>query len=118
MGNNTSLSISPTSSFSSSHSFSSSSSSTLKSKLKSLSLSKSKKQQQQQQQQQQQPVTVSYPQPVYSSITDEKLKLLRPKTFDDVQEVSHYIYQFLWQSNFSAPVEEKLTSGARVLDVG
>ncbi|CAG8451729.1 445_t:CDS:2 [Paraglomus occultum] len=33
-------------------------------------------------------------------------------------QVGHYLYQFLWQSHFSAPVEEKLISGGRVLDVG
>ncbi|CAG8514754.1 4555_t:CDS:2 [Acaulospora morrowiae] len=36
----------------------------------------------------------------------------------DRQTMQHFIYRHLWEGNFSAPVNEILTDGARILDVG
>ena len=31
---------------------------------------------------------------------------------------NHYFFKYIWQNNFSAPIEHKLKENARVLDVG
>ncbi|RIA84882.1 S-adenosyl-L-methionine-dependent methyltransferase [Glomus cerebriforme] len=58
-----------------------------------------------------------------------------PKTYDDILKRSkyqlpsenehidriqlrHLIFRYVWQGNFSSPVEEKLKDGAKILDVG
>lgn len=43
-----------------------------------------------------------------------------PSDNDEVDRltVQHYIFQHIWESNFSSPVKDLLKSGAKVLDVG
>jgi hypothetical protein len=62
-------------------------------------------------------------------------RLIDPKAYDDIIKNSRYqlpsenehidriqlrhlIFRYVWQGNFSSPVEEKLKHGAKVLDVG
>ncbi|CAG8616414.1 27666_t:CDS:2 [Dentiscutata erythropus] len=40
------------------------------------------------------------------------------KTTIDRQEKMHYLCGLLWQTNFSAPIHERLLEGAKVLDIG
>ncbi|CAG8475272.1 9481_t:CDS:2 [Ambispora gerdemannii] len=44
-----------------------------------------------------------------------------PPTYEDEIlrfQLQHYLIRFAWESNFSSPVIERLTEGAKVLDVG
>jgi hypothetical protein len=62
-------------------------------------------------------------------------RLIDPKTYDNILrnskyqlpsdnehidriQLRHSIFRYVWQGNFSSPVEEKLKNGAKVLDVG
>src|SRR4051794_512790 len=42
------------------------------------------------------------------------------KDYDgDRFSLQHYLFRYIWQSNFSSPIEEKLSkAGAKVLDIG
>lgn len=43
-----------------------------------------------------------------------------PSDDDEIDRltVQHYIFQHIWDSNFSSPVKDLLKDGAQVLDVG
>ncbi|CAG8745453.1 10726_t:CDS:2, partial [Cetraspora pellucida] len=48
-------------------------------------------------------------------------KLLNNSTTEEIERLQkqHWFYKRIWQSNYSAPVEEKLKAGgAKVLDIG
>ncbi|RIB27370.1 S-adenosyl-L-methionine-dependent methyltransferase [Gigaspora rosea] len=50
---------------------------------------------------------------------DEDLVPIPKKDYGgDRLALQHHLFKYLWQSNFSAPVEEKLKTGATVLDFG
>src|SRR3954452_24308338 len=51
-------------------------------------------------------------------IKDSKCKLPSEDEHIDRIQLRHLIFKYVWQGNFSAPVEEKLKNGAKVLDVG
>jgi hypothetical protein len=36
----------------------------------------------------------------------------------DLLHLQHYLFKYIWQKNFSAPIEHKLKANAHVLDVG
>ncbi|CAG8652524.1 5395_t:CDS:1, partial [Scutellospora calospora] len=53
-------------------------------------------------------------------IEDEKDMLPFPEKDygGDRLALQHHLFKYIWQSNFSAPVDDKLNSGAKVLDFG
>ena len=50
-------------------------------------------------------------------IKDSKYRLPSNNEHVDRIQLRHLIFKYVWQGNFSAPVEEKLKNGAKVLDV-
>src|SRR5688500_18051744 len=33
-------------------------------------------------------------------------------------QLRHFLFRYVWQSNFSSPIDEKLRNGGKVLDIG
>ncbi|CAG8564055.1 14914_t:CDS:2 [Cetraspora pellucida] len=56
--------------------------------------------------------------PIATVINDEKYPLPKKNYGGDRLALQHNIFKYIWQSNFSAPVNEKLETGAKVLDFG
>jgi hypothetical protein len=51
-------------------------------------------------------------------IKDSKYQLPSEDEHIDRIQLRHLMFKYVWQGNFSAPVEERLKNGAKVLDVG
>ncbi|CAG8825008.1 20368_t:CDS:2, partial [Dentiscutata erythropus] len=51
-------------------------------------------------------------------IDDEKYPFPKKDYGGDRLALQHHIFKYIWQSNFSTPVNEKLETGAKVLDFG
>ena len=51
-------------------------------------------------------------------IKNSKYQLPSEDEHIDRIQLRHLMFKYVWQGNFSAPVEEKLKNGAKVLDVG
>ncbi|RIB26834.1 S-adenosyl-L-methionine-dependent methyltransferase [Gigaspora rosea] len=55
---------------------------------------------------------------VNSTIIDDKYPFPKKDYGGDRLALQHRIFKYIWQSDFSAPVNEKLETGAKVLDFG
>lgn len=67
-------------------------------------------------------VSNQLPEVVSPEVVNEEKELayyLSNNDFDDIdrQHMHNFIIKYLFQGNFSAPVEEKLTLGCKVLDI-
>ncbi|RIA87694.1 S-adenosyl-L-methionine-dependent methyltransferase [Glomus cerebriforme] len=53
-------------------------------------------------------------------LNDDSIQYVLPNDDEEIDrlQMQHYLFRYIWQSNFSAPVKEILKCGAKVLDIG